>query len=171
MDLKSRRGLVVDLLALFNCNHRLEAFLLDEEIAGSIGELFSKMNNIVLYRSKSQLKKYGERLNTLINSKKGLGDLARLIKYSSKDLEPDKESREWAEKLWKGGFHKDEYIELYAGIRSTFKNCSADCALLCIAEESEDKFEDLRNELEKLKKEFNMECEYISDKKVLLRKS
>jgi hypothetical protein len=167
MDLKSRRGLVVDLLALFNCNHRLEAFLLDKEIAGSIGELFSKMNNIVLYRSKSQVRKYGERLNTLINSNKGLDDLARLISHS-KDLKPDKESREWAEKLWKSGFHKDEYIELYAGIRSTFKNCSADCALLCIAEESEDKFEDLRNEL---KKELKLEYECISDKKVLLRKS
>jgi hypothetical protein len=167
MDLKSCGGLVVDLLALFNCNHRLEDFLLDKEIAESISE----MNNIVvLYRSKSQLKKYGERLNTLINSNKRLGGLARLI-YYSKDLKPDKESREWAEKLWKGGFHKDEYIELYAGIRWSFKNCSADCALLCIAEESKDKFEDLRNELEKLKKEFNeLECEYISDKKVLLRK-
>jgi hypothetical protein len=163
MDLRPCRSLVVDLLALFNCEHLLDSSLPDEKI----WRLIDKMMISEFYMSKSQFRKYRENLEMFINNKKWGGFLEHLI-HRHKKLKFDEESRKWAEKVWKGGFHKDEYIELYAGIRWRFKNCFADCALLCIAEESEDKFEDLRNEL---KKELKLEYECISDKKVLLRKS
>jgi hypothetical protein len=129
---------------------------------------FLKMNILHCYVSKTQRERYKEALAKLSN--RWGGSLERILtcvlKRKGKELRFDKNDKEWAEEVWQGGFHKDEYVELYAGIRSKFRDCSADCALLCIPEEQ------LGALYPKLKDELHGELEYehINGNKVLLKK-
>jgi hypothetical protein len=129
-------------------------------------ERFLKLNILHCYVSKTQRERYKEALAKLSNRWGGF--LKRIITYvlKCKELRFDRSDKEWTEEVWQGGFHKDEYVELYAGIRSKFRDCSADCALLCIPEEQ------LGALYPKLKGELRGELEYehINGNKVLLKK-
>jgi hypothetical protein len=132
-------------------------------------ERLLKMNMLNVFVSKTPRKRYGEILKELCNRSR-LDGLARIIasvmRNKDKELRFDENDKKWAEEVWQGGFHKDEYVELYAGIRSKFRDCSADCALLCIPEEQ------LGALYPKLKDELRGELEYehINGSKVLLKK-
>jgi hypothetical protein len=135
-------------------------------------ERFLKMNILHCYVSRTQRERYKEALAKLSN--RWDGSLRRILTYvleceskcKGKELRFEERDKEWAEEVWQGGFHKDEYVELYAGIRSKFRDCSADCALLCIPEEQ------LGVLYPKLKGELRGELEYehINGNKVLLKK-
>jgi len=161
----SCRGLVIDLLALFDCEHLSQRSLPDKEV---FEQIFIKMSASKVYVSRAQLKRYEEVLARLSSESRWGGHLARLI-ARCEELRPDGSSKEWAEDLWPSGFHKREYVELYAGILSKFKDCSADCALLCTSEESEEQFRELYNELRGSLHD-ELEYDYIRSNKVLLRK-
>jgi hypothetical protein len=131
-------------------------------------ERFLKMNTSKGFVSKTQCKRYGEILKELSNKSRGGGSLARIIaRYARyKELRFDENDKKWAEEVWQGDFHKDEYVELYAGIRSNFRNCSADCALLCISEKQLEKlYLELKGELRG-----KLECEPLNGNKFLLKK-
>lgn len=159
----SCRRLIIDLLALFECEHLSQESTYDEEIIKHI----LKVN--CYYLSKIQLRKYKEVLRRLSLEKAWGGHLARLLR--GEELNPSGRWRDWAEKIWRGGFHKEEYIDLYAGIISKFEDCSADCAILCTAEASKEQFEELLRELGRmLRSKPDWEVTGSGGNKVLLRK-
>lgn len=83
-----------------------------------------------------------------------------------KELRFDENDKKWAEEVWQGGSHRDEYVELYAGIRSKFKDCSVDCALLCITEgQIRVLYPELKGELRG-----ELEYEHLNNNKILLKK-
>jgi hypothetical protein len=127
------------------------------------------MDMVCRYMSRRQLKKYKEILERLLVEKTWGGSLARLL-LSSVELSPCKSCKDWAEEVWRGGRHRDEYADIYAGILSRFGDCSADCAIICTAEASEEQFEELLRKLSNTLR-IKPEYEYICDSKVLLKKT
>jgi len=164
LSCKSCKKPVIDLLALFNCEHISRESSLD----GRILECILKMDMVFSYMSRKQLKKYKEILEKLLDEKRWGGSLARLL--SSVELSPSKSCRDWAEEVWRGGRHHDEYADIYAGILSRFENCSADCAIICTAEASKEQFEELLRKLNNILRT-KPEYEYVCDSKVLLKKT
>jgi hypothetical protein len=162
---KSCKKPVIDLLALFNCEHISRESSPD----GRILECILKMDMVCRYMSRRQLKKYKEILERLLVEKTWGGSLARLL-LSSVELSPCKSCKDWAEEVWRGGRHRDEYADIYAGILSRFGDCSADCAIICTAEASEEQFEELLRKLSNTLR-IKPEYEYICDSKVLLKKT
>ena len=157
------RKLVIDLLAVFKCDHRLQESTYDKEIIKYVPKAEC------YYISGIQRKRYGEVLKRLAQEKLWGGPLVRLIR-EGKELNPSGRWREWAKEVWRGGFHKEEYVDLYAGVLSRFEDCSADCAILCTAEASVEQFETLLRELGDMFRGVKPGYEYISGNKILLRK-
>jgi hypothetical protein len=154
---------VIDLLAVFECEHISQESTYDEEIIKYI------LKAKCYYISTIQRRKYGEALKRLTEKKRWGGHLARLVR-EGKELNPSGRWRKWAEEIWRGGFHKEEYADLYAGILSRFEDCSADCAILCTAEASEEQFEELLRELGGVLRGKPVQEAAGSSNKVLLRK-
>lgn len=155
---------IIDLLAVFKCDHRLRESTYDKEIIKYVAKAEC------YYISTIQRKKYGEALKRFAQEERWGGHLARLLK-EGKGLNPSGRWKEWAEGIWRGGFHKEEYADLYAGILSRFEDCSADCVIVCTAEASGEQFEELLRELGRvLRGRPIQETAGSGGNKVLLRK-
>ncbi|MHB9301970.1 hypothetical protein [Thermofilum pendens] len=150
------RRAVVDLLAFFGCRHPSPGCSFNAELL----DYLVRIGVTVHFVSRVQVEKY--------NWGSCAGEKARLLAWLRKGKELGHGAREErvAGEVVRGGVHRDEYLDLCAGVAKAFQECSADLALLCSG-----KTMDVDELLLKLRRVAEVELEALSFPDVyLLRK-